>query len=223
MKKILLVVTTSLILILPSCKKKFLDLFPADQVPNDQAIVDEAGMQAAVNGLYSALRGSNLYGRSIPFYGDILADNTFISSTNSNRYLAEFNYTYISTNANSLGTWGSAYTAILRANNIINANIPATPNSSQLKGEALMMRALMYLNLLNYFAKPFTVDANSEGVPLILSSDPFAKPSRAKVSAVYAQIDKDLSDAFGLMTVAEKLIICDKICCTCITGKSGIV
>jgi hypothetical protein len=172
-------------------------------VANDKAIIDEAGMQAAVNGLYSALRGNNLYGRSIPFYGDILADNVFISSTNSNRYIAEFNYTYISTNANSLGTWGSAYAAILRANNIINANIPATANSSQLKGEALTMRALMYLSLLNWFAKPFTVDPNAEGVPIVLTYDPFVKPSRAKVSEVYAQIDKDLSDAVGLMTIAK--------------------
>src|SRR5215471_11785222 len=157
MKKILFLIASTLFIVLPSCKKKFLDLVPPDQVPNEQAIVDEAGMQTAVNGLYSALRGNNLYGRSIPFYGDILADNVFISSTNSNRYLAEFNYTYISTNANSLGTWGSAYTAILRANNIINANIPVTPNASQLKGEALTVRALMYLSLVTYFAKPFTV------------------------------------------------------------------
>jgi starch-binding outer membrane protein, SusD/RagB family len=203
MKKIFLIIITSLVIVLPSCKKEFLDLFPPDQVPNDQAIIDEAGMQAAVNGVYSALRGSNLYGRSVPFYGDILADNVFISTTNSNRYLAEFNYTYINTNPNSLGTWGSAYTAILRANNIINAAIPVTPNSSQLRGEALTMRALLYLNLVTYFAKPFTLDPNAEGVPIVLTYDPFFKPSRAKVSEVYAQIDKDLSDAVGLMTMTK--------------------
>jgi hypothetical protein len=203
MKKIIVILSAFLVVILPSCKKKFLDLFPPDQVANDQAITDEAGMQAAVNGLYSALRSNNLYGRSVPFYGDIMADNAFISTTNSNRYIAEFNYTYISTNANSLGTWGSAYAAILRANNIINANIPVTPNTNQLKGEALTMRALMYLNLVNWFAKPFTVDPSAEGVPVVLNYDPFSKPSRAKVSEVYAQIDKDLNDAFGLLTVTK--------------------
>ncbi|MFI5133076.1 MAG: RagB/SusD family nutrient uptake outer membrane protein [Chitinophagales bacterium] len=204
MKKIIFSLSVVLMIILPSCKKSFLNLFPYDQVPQDQAIIDEAGMQAAVNGLYSALRGTNLYGRSVPFYGDILSDNVFISSTNSNRYLVEFNYTYISTNANSSGTWGSAYGAILRANNIINANIPVTTNSSQLKGEALVMRALMYFSLINYFAKPFTVDPTAEGVPLVLTYDPFLKPSRAKVSDIYTQIDKDLSDAFGLLTSTSK-------------------
>lgn len=203
MKKIFFLFISSFFLILPSCKKEFLDLFPPDQVANDQAIIDEAGMQAAVNGLYSALRSNNLYGRSVPFYGDILSDNVFISSTNSNRYLAEFNYTYISTNPNSLGTWGAAYTAILRANNIINANLSSTANSNQLKGEALTVRALLYLNLVTYFAKPYTVDPNAEGVPIVLTYDPFAKPSRSKVSEVYAQIDKDLSDAVGLMTMTK--------------------
>ena len=36
---------------LTSCKKSFLDLSPYDQVPQDVAIVDEAGMIAAVNGM----------------------------------------------------------------------------------------------------------------------------------------------------------------------------
>ena len=203
MKKILFLISAVIMIALPSCKKSFLNLFPYDQVPQDQAIADEAGMQAAVNGLYAALRGTNLYGRSVPFYGDILSDNTFISSQNSNRYLAEFNYTYISTNANSQGTWGSAFNAILRANNIINANVPASANASQLKGEALTMRALMYLTLVTYFAKPYTVDPNADGVPIVLTYDPFLKPSRAKVSEVYAQIDKDLSDAFGLLNATK--------------------
>jgi len=199
MKKILFLVSTISIIALSSCKKKFLDLFPYDQVPQDKAIVDEAGMQAAVNGLYAQLRNTSLYGRSLPLYGDIIADNVFISTQNSNRYLAEFNYTYTNTNADMLGTWGEAYKAILRANNIINASVAPSPNANQLKGEALTMRAIMYFNLVNWFAKQFAVDPNAEAVPLVLTYDPFLQPARAKVSEVYVQIDKDLSDAFGLL------------------------
>ena len=199
MKKILFLVSTISIIALSSCKKKFLDLFPYDQVPQDKAIVDEAGMQAAVNGLYAQLRNTSLYGRSLPLYGDIIADNVFISTQNSNRYLAEFNYTYTNTNADMLGTWGEAYKAILRANNIINASVAPSPNANQLKGEALTMRAIMYFNLVNWFAKQFAVDPNAEAVPLVLAYDPFLQPARVKVLEVYAQIDKDLSDAFGLL------------------------
>jgi hypothetical protein len=203
MKKILFFLSTILIIATTSCKKKFLDLFPYDQVALDKAITDEAGMQAAVNGLYSQLRNSSLYGRSLPLYGDIIADNVFISTQNSNRYLAEFNYTYTNTNGDMLGTWGEGYKAILRANNIINATVATNANVNQLKGEALTVRALMYFNLINWYAKPYGVDPNADGVPLVLSYDPFLKPARAKVSEVYAQIDKDLSDAFGLLTVSK--------------------
>ena len=203
MKKILFFVSIILVVAATSCKKKFLDLFPYDQVAQDKAIIDEAGMQAAVNGLYSQLRNTSLYGRSLPLYGDIIADNVFISTQNSNRYIAEFNYTYTNTNADMLGTWGEAYKAILRANNVINANVPPSPNVNQLKGEALTMRAVMYFNLINWFAKQFSVDPNAEGVPLALAYDPFLKPGRAKVSEVYAQIDKDLSDAFGLLNASK--------------------
>ena len=151
MKKIILILSAGALLTLGSCKKDFLDLSPYDQVPQDQAIIDEAGMGAAVNGIYSQLRNASLYGRSLPLVGDLMADNAFISTTNSNRYLPEYNYTYISTNAFITATWGEAYKAILRANNVINSEVTST-NSPQLKGEALTLRALSYFHLVNYFA-----------------------------------------------------------------------
>jgi hypothetical protein len=203
MKKIILLLTTGAMLTLVSCKKDFLDLSPYDQVPQDQAITDEAGMVAAVNGLYSQLRNASLFGRSLPLIGDLMADNVFISTTNSNRYLPEFNYTFISTNAFITATWGEAYKAILRANNIINADVSST-NSAQLKGEALTMRALMYFNLVNYFARPYTVDPGADGVPLILDYNPLEKPTRATVAEVYQQIEADLAEAFAQMTNTTK-------------------
>ncbi len=203
MKKIFLIVATGMMLGMTSCKKDFLDLSPYDQVPQDQAITDEPGMIAAVNGMYSQLRNASLYGRSLPLIGDLMADNVFISTTNSNRYLPEFNYTFISTSAFITGTWGEAYKAILRANNIINADVTST-NSAQLKGEALTVRALMYFNLVNYFAKQYTVDPSADGVPLILSYDPLSKPSRASVAEVYTQIETDHAAAFSQMTNTTK-------------------
>src|SRR5215203_3417394 len=114
MKKIFLIIAAGTMLGLSSCKKDFLELSPYDQVPQDQAIIDEASMQAALNGLYAQLRNSNLFGRSLQLDGDLMADNVFISTQNSNRYIAEYNYTTISTNANVGATWGEGYKAILR-------------------------------------------------------------------------------------------------------------
>ncbi|HYJ37014.1 MAG TPA: RagB/SusD family nutrient uptake outer membrane protein [Chitinophagaceae bacterium] len=191
-------------ILMGSCKKSFLDLKPYNQVASDIAITNETDMQAAVNGAYAALRDVDLFGRTIPLIGDLMSDNVYIAVVNSNRYLQEFNYSYLNTHANSLSTWSDAYNGILRANNIIHADIPATAVSNQLKGEALTLRALQYFYLVNIWGQPFTVDPNAEGVPIVLEYDPILKPARNKVSEVYTQIEKDLADAYELMTNTSK-------------------
>jgi len=183
-----------------SCKKSFLDLKPYDSVPSDVAITNASDMEAAMQGVYGNLTSANLYGRTIPLFGDLVADNVYISSINSNRYLDFFQINYTITNGNAQGIWQSAYSTILRANNVINSSIASTPQVDQLRGEALAVRALMYFELVKFFAKPYTVDPSALGVPLILKYDPYAKPTRNTVQEVYTQIEKDLMDAIGFMT-----------------------
>jgi starch-binding outer membrane protein, SusD/RagB family len=190
-------------LLFASCKKAFLDLKPYDQVSFDDAIVNEGDMQAAVNGVYANLRDADLFGRSIPLNGDLLADNVYLSVVNSNRYIPEFSYSYIVTNGNVGNTWADAYTTILRANNVINSGITKTAVTDQLKGEALTLRALMYFELVKFFAKPYVTDQNAPGVPLVLKYDPVLKPSRNTVKEVFTQIEKDLNEAYGLLTVTK--------------------
>lgn len=185
------------------CKKDFLDKRPYDQIDFSTALQNEGDLQTALNGAYAQLRSANLYGRTLPLIGDLMADNVYISTQNSNRYIAELNYTINVTSANPSGTFQSAYIAINRVNNILNSNVSG-PNVNQIKGEALTIRALMYFNLVNYFARPYSAGPNNLGVPIVLVYEPFAKPKRNTVGEVYAQIEKDLSDAFGLMTNTTK-------------------
>ncbi|MDQ6843114.1 MAG: RagB/SusD family nutrient uptake outer membrane protein [Bacteroidota bacterium] len=202
------------LLIISSCRKTFLDLAPYDQVSSDVAITNESEMQTALNGAYASLHTdhrtdpnndqSNLFDRTLPLIGDLMADNEAIVINNSNRYTDVFNYSYLNTNSWALDTWTAGYSSILSLNNVINANVPATANSSQLKGEALTLRALVYFYLVRLYAKPYTVDANADGIPIVLTYDPTLKPARSKVTEVYAQIAKDLSDAFGMMTNTSK-------------------
>lgn len=200
--------------VFPACKKSFLDLKPYDQVPSDIAITNEEEMQTALNGAYYSLHtdhvgdvnndGSNLFDRTLPLMGDLMSDNVAIVIDNSNRYLDLFNYSYLSDNEWTTGTWSAAYSSILALNNVINADVPESEVSLQLKGEALTLRALVYFNLVRLYATPFTVDPNADGVPIVLTYDPTLKPARSKVSEVYAQITKDLADAFGMMTNTTK-------------------
>ena len=196
--------TAGVLLFFTSCKKSFLDQVPYDQVSSDLAIKSESDMQTALNGAYASLRDADLVARTLPLVGDLMADNVSIASVNSNRYLAELNYSYTNTFTNALNTWTDAYKAILNMNNIINADIPVTSNSSQMKGEAMTIRALMYFYLVRLYAKPYNTDPGAEGVPIVLSYDPSIKPARDPVSAVYSQVENDLNDAFGLMTNTSK-------------------
>lgn len=200
--KLLLLVSTAIFL-LTSCKKSFLDREPYSGLPTDESIKNIDDLATALNGAYANLRSPNLYGRTIPLYGDLFADNVYISSVNSNRYLDFFLVNITVNNANAAGVWQSAYGTILNANNVIHSDLPSSPEVDQLKGEALCLRALMYFELVKHFSKPYTVDPNGLGVPLILSRDPFLKPARNTTAEVYAQIEADLRQALPMLTIQK--------------------
>lgn len=183
-----------------SCKKSFLELNPPTSLTPGQALATEADLQVALRGAYAGMRGVDFFGRTIPIIGDVMADNAYQHSLNTNRYTLYNNYTFTQTDGNVLGIWTTAYNVILRANNIINSSIGSNANVDQYKGEAYAIRALSYFTLVRYFGKPYTEDPASLGVPLITSYNPDYKPSRAKVSEVYALILDDLNKAFTLMT-----------------------
>jgi len=183
-----------------SCKKEFLEELPPTALTPEQALATEADLQVALRGAYAALRATDYFGRTVPLIGDLAADNAYVSLTNSGRYTTFNNYTFVVNDGNITGFWRAAYTAILRANNVINAEVPGNANVNQYKGEALAIRALSYFYLVRWFARPYTDDPNALGVPIVLTYNPNATPPRSKVNEVYAQINSDLTQAFTLIT-----------------------
>ena len=185
----------ALCIFLGSCRKEFLNLEPYSDVAADIAITNEADMSAALNGTYATLRSANLFGRTLPLFADLVADNVYISAVNSNRYLDFFQVNYTVVNVNASSIWQAAYTTILRANNIINSELAITGKVEQYQSEARVIRALMYFELVKHFAKPYQVEPSGLGVPIILTYDPQLKPTRNTISEVYAQIEDDLTRA----------------------------
>ncbi|RYE16569.1 MAG: RagB/SusD family nutrient uptake outer membrane protein, partial [Sphingobacteriaceae bacterium] len=196
----LLLGLTICVLFTSSCKKDFIQLLPPTSLTPEQALASESDLQVALRGAYVGLRATDYFGRTVPVFGDLLADNSYQSLTNTNRYTTYNNYTFTVASAEVLGFWRAAYNTILRANNIINSPLPTTVNSSQYKGEAYAIRALCYFYLVQYFARPYTDDPNGLGVPLVITYDPNEKPARSKISEVYTLINADLTQAFTLMT-----------------------
>jgi len=195
-----MIVTTVLFLSLASCEKSFLELKPPTSLTPEFALATEADLQVALRGAYAGLKSTALYGRSLPVLGDMMADNTYQSALNTNRYTSFNLYNYLVTDGDVSGLWNASYSVILRANNIINSPIPDNANIQQIKGEAYAIRALAYFNLVRYFASPYTVDRSKLGVPVITTYQADLKPERAKIADVYGLINKDLDKAYTLMT-----------------------
>ncbi|WP_166670796.1 RagB/SusD family nutrient uptake outer membrane protein [Olivibacter sp. XZL3] len=190
-------------LTLASCSKSFLQEDPSTSVAVESAISSETDMLESVAGLYRSLDNYFIFGRNYPLFGDLLADNVYLSSTNSSRLLMQNNYTWTIANTEPRTFWSNTYYSILQANRIIGSNLDITENVAQLKGEAYALRALCYLYLINWFAKPYTVDPNAAGVPLVTVSTsitgPLVKPERNTVAEVYDKMISDLDSAFLLM------------------------
>lgn len=107
--------------------------------------------------------------------------------------------------------WTEIYNVIFYANSVINEVMGAeadthTDSREQLKGEALLLRALMHFDLLNMYAKyydPATAAAD-RGIPIALKVDVDQEFKPATVEQVYTQVLADIEEGIHLMEVEEQ-------------------
>ncbi|MDB5280815.1 MAG: RagB/SusD domain protein [Ferruginibacter sp.] len=182
-----------------SCKK-FLETKQYDR-SNEVAFYKTASdFEQAVLGAYSSF--DNLY-HSGNFYfllTDIRSDNTSVYVPGGSAgplSKSEYDdFTLTANNEHLQGYWDVSYSLIQKTNDIITylaaADIdPAKKN--QYKGEAEVLRALTYFNLVRLYG----------GVPLVLNrftniNDSYSK-GRNTVDEVYAQVIADLTNAQTLL------------------------
>lgn len=187
----------SVVMMLASCSKGFITKTPDGSVLTSDALNNTAAMQAALTGAYNELTQYQDYGRDFPVVGDLMADNTYVQLKNSNRYISQYNYSVTAEDAVPGETWPGCYAAILRCNQIINSTLTGT-DIDPIRSQAYALRALMYFKLVTYFATPYTTDTSALGVPIVLTYQPFALPTRNSVGEVYTQIVSDLKAAMPI-------------------------
>ena len=191
----------SLLLVTVSCED-FLDKNPYDSVSTADAIlsVDDAGV--ALNGMYSGFKSTSYYGRMFSVLPDIQTDEVLSVIGYSNQLGETYKWSFTQGNGNILNMWDLMYRVIVRSSNIINVIDDLEGEASeknQIKGEALMGRALAHFDLVRSFAKTYVGNASDLGVPIVLEYA-LEEPSRNTIEQVYAQIITDLTDAKSLMT-----------------------
>jgi starch-binding outer membrane protein, SusD/RagB family len=198
------------------------DLQPANIIPDAEAFADANRVNAAVLGIYeSAQRGFYLGAvqRGYPFGAastqqgdmrgeDMYNDQLFYEIT----YINGFN----PQTANNNGQWISLYRMINRANIVIE-NLPVAQSKgaiteavmNQFMGEALYLRALAHHELVLYFARPYSDNPSSMGIPYrtfaindVSKVGPGEAVGRGTVGEVYAKILEDLNKAESLLNTS---------------------
>lgn len=174
-----------------------LDVAPPDQLPSEEAIVDANTARAALAGAYNALQGGSYYGGSLLFFNDLGADNAVHTGT-LQTYADIDLHTIVASNTSIAGIWSQLYDGINRAN-VILEQVPGVAEldaeeRDQILGEAYLLRALHYHNLVKHWGD----------VPLVLTTatsvEQASEVTRAPAAAVYDQIISDLQQAETLMT-----------------------
>jgi len=205
-------------LTLASCSKNFIDgVKPTDGSLSSSIIFNsKIGVDNALTGIYELIRDyipstgrQNMYGwKTSQFNFDMRGDD--LISDPANWWLYENNWTdnsygRITTSARTLQIWSLNYKVINNANAVI-AGVPNIPEAQSVKdafiGEAEALRAWAYFNLVRIYQFTYSKDTTAPGVPIYTepSGSTTQGQPRAHVSAVYAQIVKDLEDAVTKMT-----------------------
>jgi hypothetical protein len=211
-KSLILVVTVSLLV---ACNKDFLDVKPQQSVLIEDVFSQMSTSRAAVNGLYSLMQSYSYYGRDAMVIPEVISDNVTRSVRTGNRYTGMNTMTHTATDANVSRMWNQMYQVATNANAIIanEENIKKIATSleqaeaAQLVGEAYAIRAMVYFDLAKFFGRPlnFTADGSHLCVPLVLK--PVTKieevvfPARNTAAEVYAQIEKDITEALKRLPV----------------------
>lgn len=197
-----------------SCSDNFLDINPEQNVPAESAVVDEKTLETALNGVYSELQSNNYYGRSFYVIPELMADNLFLSSRNTGRYLDFDNFVVSERDSYVEGLWIKLYSVLANASRVIeggeqleSGSIEQQARFDQMVGEAYAIRALAHFDLVRMFAQPynFTSDAGHIGVPIIAQVyNERISPPRDNVRTVYQQINSDLEQAISKMSLSKQ-------------------
>lgn len=189
-----------------ACSKDFTDIAPISDIATTNFYKTSDDFKNAVSGAYASLQLGGVYG-NIYVLGDVPSDDTYPAVSGSVTDQDQFDKFYIiTTNPFVTSAWNDSYKGISRCNAILD-RIDAADFKEELKqqykAEAKFVRALIYFNLVRFFGD----------VPLVLTeiTNPdqgYAYGRNAKAE-VYAQIEKDLTDAAGVLKLKSEYAAAD--------------
>lgn len=213
--KLVLIPIIAVALVIGSCEE-IIELDPYSSVSETTAFTTPDLIELSVIGMYNAAQRGDASGnqRGYPFGAAFVqqGDNRGEDAINLQAFY-RFTYegTYDPTTANNVWYWSDTYRLINRCNIIIDgvkkageAGVITAEKAASYEGEARLLRAAAYHDLLVMFARPYkhTANASHPGVPY--HDTPFTtqgaidaglQKGRETVGFVYGKILEDLTYA----------------------------
>lgn len=187
-----------------SCKKDFLETFPETSLSDKTAFATPDRILGQINGLYDGLKSGQHLGGRFLVYSDIRGEDFIVNKPNGVTGLDTWRHNLNSATNEVVNLWNTAYSTINQANVFMkgiddNPGVVSSALADQYRGEAKFTRAFCYFNLLQLYAKPYTMgNGSNPGLPLRIQAETTSANNdlaRSTVAQVYAQILKDLDEA----------------------------
>lgn len=184
-----------------------LEVDPYQSIDSEQALTNADNVKSVLVGAYDAMGDGDLYGGWYMMTADFLAASgefDFTGTFFGPRELWSKNQLY--DNGQVTATWNDSYDAINILNSVTSSlDLLEGADRARVEGEARLIRAMIYFELVRFYAQPYEIgQTNSQpGVPLVLTPtteiNETANVSRASVDEVYNQILDDLTIARDLL------------------------
>ena len=218
-RRLVIVPVLALVLVLASCEKN-IDLQPYNQVSETAAFQTPALISLSIAGMYEAAQIGYYANPVTPAYRGYPFGAAFVEQGDNRGedvvntatfYQLTYTATYSVSSANNVNYWKDSYRLLNRCNIVIDgvrtaaaAKVITDAQAAIYEGEARLMRAMTYHELLLHFARPYkdTPTASHWGVPYF--EKPFTTQAavtegfateRSTVAEVYAKIIADLDFA----------------------------
>lgn len=187
-----------------SCEKFVETDFPNNQLPTEVVFEDEQTAEAALAGLYAGLWTNSLISGGIDGMGALMGtytdDLTCVYTSGSNGILDIANNQQVVTNTVVTTAWTNAYGQIYAANSIIegvtNSKSLSQASKDRIKGEALLVRSIIYFNLYQIFGEI----AYTETTNYFINSH----LGRMNKDQFLIKLETDLSEAVNLLPSAYR-------------------
>lgn len=190
-----------------SCQK--LDVVSPNDVASEDVFKDANGLRSAMIGLYSTLQQRDYYGGYYPLVADLNSDVAKAGGYDNPALNEIGDHAVTASNIFTEQIYIALYKTLNNANSIIDAADKIEDASlsdeerNSIKGAALGIRAMVHFDLLRMFGYHWE-NGSAYGIPVVTTvQGPYDIVGRSTVSETYAAIISDLTNAIGLLSVAE--------------------